>query len=133
MHCLCVDPAHVHRVWPMVTQFIEDATRKGGGADFDVIQREVLAGEKYLWVAADEAAIWAAVVTGLHTQQGQKFCMVWVAGGKNRELWHAPMQAAIEQFAKDEGCYSIRLGGRKGWGRAFPDFKLISILLEKVL
>ena len=133
MHCICVDPARVHLVWPLVKHLIHAAMNKGGGCDFAEMETSVLRGEKLLWVAADEAVIWAAVVTGLHVQQDHKFCMIWAAGGRDRPRWHDMMKSAIEKFAKDEGCKTIRISGRRGWAREFPDYKLISILLEKAI
>lgn len=133
MHCLCVDPAQVHKVWPLVWHLIRAAMNKGGGCDFAEMERSILAGEKLLWVAADEATLWAAVITGLHIQQDHKFCMIWAAGGHERERWHSIMKVAIEKFAKDEGCKTIRISGRRGWAREFPEYKLISVVLEKVI
>ena len=131
MHCICVDPARVHLVWPLVKHLIYDATAKGGG-DFCAVEADTLKGDKLLWVAADEATIWAAAVTGLHIEQGQKFCCIWACGGRERERW-LPLKAELEKFAKIEGCASIRIYGRRGWARLFKDYKLISITLEKAL
>lgn len=131
MHCLCVDPVQVHKVWPLVTQFIEDAMRKGRG-DFEAIQRDVLAGEKYLWIAADESALWAAAITGLHIEKDEKFCCIWACGGRERDRWLS-LKSNIEQFAKDEGCQYVRIYGRKGWNRALPDYELMQTVLEKRL
>jgi len=36
-------------------------------------------------------------------------------------------------FAKAEGCAAIRIHGRRGWAREFPDYRLTRILLEKEL
>jgi hypothetical protein len=44
------------------------------------------------------------------------------AGGRKRET-----------FAKAEGCAAIRIHGRRGWAREFPDYRLTRILLEKNL
>lgn len=133
MQCLCVDPAQVHRIWPIVAKSIAEAMEEGGGGEFSEIEQSVLGGEKLLWLAADERAIWGSVVTGLHLQNGRKFCLAWVCAGKNREIWIRQMQSAIEKFAKDEGCQAARISGRRGWAREFPDYRLISITLEKVL
>jgi hypothetical protein len=131
MHCICIDPAHVEKMWPLVRHYIATAMENGGG-DFEKVQGDVLRGDKLLWIAADEEGIWAGVVTGLHIENGQKFCVIWACGGREKDRW-LPLISVIEKFAKDEGCASIRVYGRKGWGRALPDYNLISITLEKAL
>jgi hypothetical protein len=115
----------------MVTGLIEEAARKGGG-DFDLIQRDTLKGEKLLWLAVDETAIWAAAVVGLHVEKDRKTCCIWACGGRERERW-LPLLSELEKFAKAEGCESICLYGRKGWAREFPEYKLVQIKLEKRL
>lgn len=131
MHCICIDPEHVHRVWPSVTALIEDAMERGGG-DFDLVQRDTLNGEKLLWIAIDEQRIWAAAITGLHVEKDEKFCCIWSCGGVERERW-LPLKSKVEQFAKDEGCKYVRIYGRKGWNRELPDYKLMHTVLEKRL
>lgn len=131
MHCICIDPAHVNKMWPLVRPLIREAMENGGG-DFVTVEAGVLNGDKLLWIVADEQAIWAGVVTGLHVENGNKFCVIWACGGREKDRW-LPLISVIEQFAKDEGCASIRVYGRKGWGRTLPDYKLISIILEKAL
>lgn len=131
MHCLCVDPAHVSKTWPMVSHLIREAMERGGG-DFAEVEATTLSGEKLLWLAVDEQAIWAAAVTGLHVERGKSFCCIWACGGKERTRW-LDMESLIEKYAKDEGCQSMRIYGRRGWAREFPEYKLISITLEKAL
>ena len=132
MHCLCVDPARVHLVWPLVKHLIRAAMQKGDISEFDDVERALHNGLHLLWLAADEHTIWAAAVTGLNTANGRKFCTIIACGGRERERW-LPLKESIEQYARDESCNAMRLWGRKGWGREFPDYKLSKILLEKVL
>lgn len=131
MHCICIDPEHVHRVWPSVTALIEDAMNRGGG-DFDLVQRDTLNGEKLLWVAIDEQRIWAAAVTGLHVEKDKKFCVIWACGGHEKDRWLS-LKDELEKFAKAEGCAVMRIFGRRGWARELTDYKLKSVTLEKVL
>lgn len=130
MQCIPIDPAEVHKVWPLVTHFIEDAMKNGGG-DFDLVQRDVLNGGKLLWVAAADR-IWAAAVTGLHMEGAEKICVIWACGGHEKMRW-LQLKDDLEIFARAEGCRSIRVYGRRGWSRELPDYKLINVTLEKVL
>jgi len=132
IHCICIDPAHVDRVWPLVSHLIRAAMRKGRISEFADVERAVLDGAMLLWVAADRQAIWAAAVTQLTSPNGEKFCTIVACGGRERARW-LPLKAELEAFAKAEGCAAIRIHGRRGWAREFPDYRLTRILLEKEL
>lgn len=131
MNCICIDPAHVAKILPMAASLLRDAMANGHG-DYADIEGSVLSGEKLLWLALDEQAIWAAAVTGLHSERGRKFCVIWACGGREKQRWMM-FKPVLEQFAKDEGCSFMRVYGRKGWGRELPDYKLTQIVLEKAL
>ncbi len=132
IHCICIDPAHVARVWPLVSHLIRAAMHKGRISEFADVERAVLEGAQLLWVAADTRAIWAAAVTQLTHANGERFCTIVACGGRERARW-LPLKAELEAFAKAEGCAAIRIHGRRGWAREFPDYRLTRILLEKEL
>ncbi len=132
IQCICIDPRYVDRVWPLVSHLIRAAMRKGRISDFADVERAVLAGKHLLWVAADTRAIWAAAVTELTRPNGEKLCTIVACGGRERARW-LPLKAELEKFAKAEGCTAIRIHGRRGWAREFPDYRLTRILLEKEL
>jgi hypothetical protein len=132
IQCICIDPAHVERVWPLVSHLIRAAMRKGRISEFADVERAVRDGLQLLWVAADRQAIWAAAVTQLSSANGEKFCTIVACGGRARARW-LPLKAELETFAKAEGCAAIRIHGRRGWAREFPDYRLTRILLEKEL
>jgi hypothetical protein len=132
IQCICIDPAHVERVWPLVSHLIRAAMRKGRISEFADVERAVLDGAQLLWVAADRQAIWAAAVTQLARANGEKLCTIVACGGRERARW-LPLKAELERFAKAEGCAAIRIHGRRGWARELPDYRLTRILLEKEL
>jgi hypothetical protein len=130
IHCICIDPTHVARVWPLVSHLIRAAMRKGRISEFADVEAAVLDGMQLLWVAADTSAIWAAAVTQLAWANGEKLCTIVACGGRERARW-LPLKAELEAFAKAEGCAAIRIHGRRGWAREFPDYRLTRIMLEK--
>jgi hypothetical protein len=132
IQCICIDPAYVCRVWPLVSHLIRAAMRKGRISEFADVEEAVLAGTQLLWVAADRQAIWAVAVTQLSHANGEKFCTIVACGGRERARW-LPLKAELEKFAKAERCAAIRIHGRRGWAREFPDYRLTRILLEKEL
>jgi len=132
IQCICIDPTKVQIVWPLVAHLIRAAMRKGRISEFADVEAAVLAGTQLLWVAADRQAIWAAAVTQLSRANGETFCTIVACGGRERARW-LPLKAELEAFAKAEGCAAIRIHGRRGWAREFPDYRLTRILLEKEL
>lgn len=132
IQCICIDPKFVDRVWPLVAHLIRAAMRKGRISDFADVERAVLAGRQLLWVAADTQAIWAAATIELSRANGEKLCTIVACGGRERARWLS-LKKELEKFAKAEGCAAIRIHGRRGWAREFPDYRLTRILLEKQL
>jgi hypothetical protein len=132
VQCICIDPNKVELVWPLVSHLIRAAMRKGRISEFADVERAVLDGLQLLWVAADTSAIWAAAVTQLSYANGEKFCTIVACGGRERARW-LPLKAELETFAKAAGCAAIRIHGRRGWAREFPDYGLTRILLETEL
>jgi hypothetical protein len=129
---ICIDPQYIDRVWPLVAHHIRAAMRKGRISEFADVERGVRAGTLLLWVAADSRAIWAAAVTQIHGANGERFCTIVACGGRERARW-LPLKCELEAFARAEGCRALRIYGRRGWARQFPDYKLTRILLEKEL
>lgn len=130
MNCICIDPAHVAKILPMAAPILREAMANGHG-HYEDIEGSVLSGEKLLWLALDEQSIWAAAVTGLHTEHGHRFCCIWAVGGREKAKW-MDFRPTIEQFARDEGCASVRVYGRRGWCKELPEYRLVHVVLEKV-
>jgi hypothetical protein len=129
---LCIDPARVHHVWPLVAHLVRAAMRKGRLSEFDDVERGVRGGRMLLWVAADPRAIWAAAVTELHVVNGEKFCTIVACGGHDRGQW-LHLLDGLESHAKAEGCAAMRVYGRRGWGKLLKDYRVTRLLLEKTL
>jgi hypothetical protein len=95
--------------------------RSGRDVEFDV-----LSGHALLWLAIEDSKVHGAGVTQL--SDGACWIVAWGCDDQKR---CAPLLGTIEQFARDEGCSSVRLCGRRGWERALPDYRHIAIILEK--
>ncbi|UQD85544.1 hypothetical protein [Bradyrhizobium phage ppBeUSDA76-2] len=124
---MCVDPARVHEFWPFASGLIKTAIERTGLSAFEDIEKQVLAGEQLLWLAWSEQ-IEAAATT--HLSRG--VCTLTACSGHQRERW-LPLFATIEKYAKDEGCSTLRLYGRKGWERVLDGYRVEHVILEKGL
>ncbi len=129
---ICVDPEQVHRIWPKVSHWIEEAYRSNSSDEkFEETEKDVLADRALLWIAVLEGIPVAAAVSKIWTYHSKKICSVLAVGGSGRN-WPALLRP-IEIYAAKESCFSVRLEGRRGWARIFVDYEQPWIVLEKRL
>jgi len=133
---VCVDPKRVHEVWPHVAPLLRKATAKTGLSAFSDIERDILAGRALLWLAVSgeggRAAINAVASTSLQQTDQGKVCVITACAGTNRSRW-LPLISRIEAYAKEEGCRSVRIFGRKGWLRVLEGYDTKHVILDKEL
>ena len=122
---LCVNPADVHKTWPLARDLIRAAIERTDLSDMADIERDVLAGDQLLWLAISDR-IEAAATT--HLSRG--VCTLTACSGAHRERW-LPLFARIEKYARDEGCSKMRIWGRKGWERVLDGYRVEHVILEK--
>ena len=127
---VCVAPDRVAAFWPHVREFIVSALERCRNATEAEIAR-ALCSDALLWVRVDGYASKGAGVTRLFNGPLGLTCDVMVYGGPCDD-WNTAF-APIEAYAKAEGCAAIRIEGREGWKRVFPDYELTSITLMKRL
>ncbi len=127
MDLLCVNPEEVAQIWPYAGPMIRAAIERTGLSDFADIEKDVLAGDQLLWLAVSDH-IEAAATTHL----SRNVCTLTACSGHQRERW-LPLFARIEKYAKDEGCHTMRLFGRRGWERVLDGYRVEHVVLEKGL
>lgn len=128
---VCVPPADVHQIWPQARQLIKTAIERTDLSDFEITERQVLAGEQLLWLALSDH-IEAAATTHLIKSIGKPVLVITALSGAQRERW-IPLRHEIENYAKAEGCKCVRLYGRRGWERELKDYRVEHIVMEKAL
>lgn len=127
---VCVDPSLVAKVWPHARELVKSAIERTDLCNFADIEKEVLSGLQLLWLAWNGTAIEAAAVTQLVLIGGRKICIIVACGGRGRKRW-LPLISGLEQFAKNEGCQSVRIIGRKGWQRVLENYRAKYVVLDK--
>jgi hypothetical protein len=118
-------------MWPHVRDKIRAAVECTGLSNFADIEADVLTGMQLVWVAWDGKDILAAATTEL-SRPLSKVCTLTACSGHDRDRW-LPLMEKIEQYARDEGCSSMRIYGRKGWERVLTGYKAEHVILEKGL
>jgi hypothetical protein len=124
---VCVNPADVEKVWPLARDLICAAIERTDLSDFADIEKDVLSGDQLLWLAISDRVEAAAT-----THLSRNVCTLTACSGHQRERW-LPLFARIEKYAKDEGCHTMRIYGRKGWERVLDGYKAEYVILEKSL
>ncbi len=126
---VCVDPQHVGRVWPRVEGFIREAIERVGISNFNDVVDDLVHGNSLLWLgwSEEENQIVSAGVTELTGE----VCTLVAYGGRREDH----LLAAIENYARDEGCTTMRLLGREGWARVLKPhgYRQPYIVLERQL
>lgn len=124
---LCVNPKEVSQIWEYAGGLIRAAIERTDLGDFEYIEANVMGGNQLLWLAISDR-IEAAATTHL----SRNVCTITACSGHQRERW-LPLLAKIEKYAKDEGCHTMRLGGRKGWERVLSGYRVEHVILEKAI
>ncbi|HYM31802.1 MAG TPA: hypothetical protein VEU47_10905 [Candidatus Cybelea sp.] len=101
-------------------------------ATFEATEADVLAIRQLLWVAFDGTDCVACATTAIDHTPARKLCRITSASGVNTKLWDRFMPM-VEAYARNEGCASLRVEGRKGWKRVLKDFDEPWIVLNKEL
>jgi hypothetical protein len=128
---ICVDPSRIDEMWPHVRDLIRAAVERTGLSSFADLESDVLTGMQLCWIAWGGQEIMAAATTHL-VKPYNKVCVVTACSGYDRERW-LPLFERIEQYAKDEGCATMRIFGRKGWERVLDGYRAEHVVLEKAL
>ena len=108
-------------------KWIEDALEYSGGTHtFDDIAELIGKGRLQLWPAKK-----SCIVTEITVYPRKKVLHVFLGGGDLDEI--LDMHQSVVQWAKDQGCSSLTMTGRKGWVKALKDdgWKSQLVLLEK--
>lgn len=132
MNLIAVPPEQAQEAWPLAEKYVFDACDQSGFSDGQEVLLQVLMGQALLWLAAEGMDVIGAGVTRLLEERGTKKCEIYAWGAKDQKKC-APLLKTIEDFAKAEGCASVRLLGRRGWARMLPDYRMAAVILEKAL
>lgn len=130
---ICVPPNCTATFFPAVRDMLD----KGFAEADELFPAEtydrLAAGEWLLWIAVSgDAQIIAAMLTRLYFARSGKVCQILCCGGERVGVWKHHM-AAIEDYARAEGCVRILAEGRKGWLRLLNGFRSNWVKFEKVL
>lgn len=85
-------------------------------------------------MAEEDWKICGAAITDVYDTGYGVVCNVNAIGGTGLDDWYH-LIGIIDDYARANGCTSMRLMGRKGWQRklARRDFKMTGVIMERKL
>lgn len=109
-------------IWETVKPFIEQALEESPN-DYTSqdIYEAVLLRDMQLWVWKENEKIIAALVTELRDFPRKKICTLVLGAGAGLDIWKD--DDAIFRWAKERGCHSVEIFGRRGWGKALTGWR----------
>jgi hypothetical protein len=129
-----VPSAEIDAVWPLVEPAIAAACRRGRGKEVpDDIRAALKERALQLWLAWN-GGIAALAVTQLVHHPRRTCCRIRICTGSERGSWEHHL-AAIEAWARSQGCAAMELIARPGWSRplARHGYALTHVFCEKEL
>lgn len=110
------------RVWPWLSKAI---ARYGPTHEREHVLVRCLRGEAQLWTC-DRAAL----VTFIETHDaGLKELTIWLAAGEMDGV--RALEKQVVEWGRAQGCHRVAAVARKGFERAFRDYRAKSVLLVK--
>ncbi len=118
----------VAQVWPRVAGCVQKALDRQSEWRLADIHEQLMNQRMQLWVVP-----WTlAVVTQIQTYPGARICMLVLCGGEGLDENKALLRE-IEQWARSLGCDEMRIQGRAGWRRVYPEYEPIATVMRKKL
>lgn len=122
----CVD-----LIWPKIASLVERACRKGPTHDLDALEVKQLCKDRkhQIWIAVIGDQVSAVAITGIMGTVCE-----WIAfAAVSNEGWQEHI-GTIEQWAKSQGCTSMRSYSRPGMKKHIPEgYRTKGIIYEKAL
>ena len=123
MFCLSASDVKTETIWNDVREHFERFADERGEITPDQIRESAASSHAQIWGLQDSETVHAVVVTEIkRTAKGLR-CEIWVAHGGAPVPVQERLLDEIGKWAREAGCYAVRIIGRKGWMRRFPRFK----------
>jgi hypothetical protein len=120
-------------LWPMAMKLLEPAIeREGKNVSEASLYQDLALGKMGLFLVRDDAAhdILAVILCEVIDFPNVSIFSFAYLAGKDHERWKH-LIAHFESIARQRGCTRLRIPGRPGWQRVYPEFTERYRVLEK--
>lgn len=109
------------KLWPLVEPLIKKATDLDyGRSSPETIKQLIKDNKALLWADKNLKMVLVSSVEEYPT--GRKTLLLRVCGGEDLSICKQAFPM-LKDYARDMGCDSLEVGGRKGWLKVLPEFK----------
>lgn len=131
MKVLLVPKQQLNSVWERVGDVIAHERVLNNWNTKESLYARLVNDQSDLWVSS---TLKSALIGGIFTRlNGDKTYVVdFMSSIEGCQDWTQAIEA-IEANAKDQGCSSIQIRGRKGWQKLFKEYNTIQVTLERKL
>lgn len=132
---ICVAPALMARIWPLVRDMIDEGYAACGELTPTELFEWLCEKKHQLWLSVEGDEIVAALTTSIVPRRYGLTLKMVCCGGSRLGLWKECHQQ-IEEFARVEGCDTVQIReGRPGWAKVLGEngYKVQRVTLEKRL
>lgn len=134
MRMFCLSPTDVttETIWSDMEPLLSRFAAATGEASPDQIRNGVAQEMLQLWGLQDAERVRAVTITELSDTPRGLLCTIRIAASDDSVP--PPIQErmldTIANWAREKGCVALRIVGRKGWLKRFPQFKQTAIVME---
>lgn len=116
--------AEFDRLWPLLQEAVH---RYGETHDKEHVWARIETGYAQFWALSN-----SALVTEIQTYEtGLREIRGWLAAGDIEEI--KAFIPKLEDFGRIAGCKRATITGRRGWLRAFDDYREVATIMVKEL
>lgn len=128
-----VSDAEIADVWPKVEAMLGAAIERDGSKLLPIdLLKQLSDGLMGLYLIEDDATgeIIAALACDVQEYARSTVFNIAYCGGRDLYRW-AGLLGAMEAEAASMSCDTLRITGRAGWGRVFPDYREMCRVFER--
>lgn len=125
-------PEELDLYWDKVAHLFANDRVLSNWVTVESIKARLDANRADLWITE---SLGSALIGATYSRvdKTKTYLVEMMASEEGAEEGWAEVIKPIEQQAKEWGCTTIQIRGRKGWQRLFKDYKLRQITLEQTL
>ena len=130
-----LDANGFNHYWPKVEQFLTDALQhEGFKLKPQQLAGQITEGLMGLYVVLDMAhgEVLGALACEVAEYPNENVFVIAYCGGRDLYRW-ANLIGEMEREAIRLDCRTVRIPGRKGWGKVFPDYRETYRVYERKL
>jgi hypothetical protein len=126
--------AMFEETWPSIEAYLVSATADTMGVlSPELLKQLCKTGAYQTWVIAKGNEAVGAFITTQQEAAGTKILDIEYLGGNDFRTWGPPLMLKLEDTAKSQGFDILRICGRRGWAKLFPEYQELTHIIAKRL